>query len=238
MSLRLFKLLLGKRKKNTWNEQYLEGKWDTLRSNWEDARFDVMRKFMGSYSVKGKILEIGCGEGLLQAQLDPVIYSSYLGIDISEVAVQRALYLENSCTRYRAADMEEFNPAEKFDMIIFNESLYYAKCPCSTMLKYMGFLEENGVFITSIYETTRNKRLIKKINKFFKPVESAVTANDRGRWHCQVYRKCTRVKMEKNSTISMNLFRYLSNLRDMVKIYTGWSLVEYSDCELVLQSIF
>ena len=177
------------KKRPTWDEQYLNGKWDGLASECEEARFDPLRKFVEAHAANSRILEIGCGEGILQSRPDPSIYAHYLGIDISSVAIERARQLQQSRTRYLVGDMDTFQPDEQFDIIIFNESLYYARNPCQTMKRYMQHLHANGIFITSIYETTSNKRLIKKLTNHFTPFDSSITVNEKKRWHCHLYRK-------------------------------------------------
>ena len=70
--------------------QYARGSWDYLRSLDELARFSVLAGYCHYLKPNGRILEIGCGEGILQERLDPARYARYVGVDISEEAVRRA----------------------------------------------------------------------------------------------------------------------------------------------------
>ena len=175
------------RKKKKWNTQYAQGFWDGLKSKLEEERFHAVRDFIYKYSDNGKILEIGCGEGILQAKLNDGSFSKFVGIDLSEVAIKKAADLQSGIVQYLCADMEQFVPSEKYDIIIFNESIYYSSHPERLLKKYMKDLNENGVFIVSIYEGTRNLRVLNKLRRNFKSLESKKTINERGCWHCDVY---------------------------------------------------
>lgn len=175
------------RKKKKWDSQYAEGKWDGLRSELEEERFKVVRDFICKYSDRGHILEIGCGEGLLQERLHADAYSKFVGVDLSEVAIKKTTHLQNDAVQYLCADMEQFVPSEKYDIIVFNESLYYSLRPVRLLKKYLASLKKKGVIIVSIYHGRRNLKVLQQIRRHFKPLESTKTVNERGSWYCDVY---------------------------------------------------
>lgn len=182
------KILIGKTR-FLWDRQYAEGSWECLKYPLEQMRFDAVRNFINKYSNKGKILEVGCGEGLLQAGMDKNVYQKFLGIDISGVAIQKAAHLVDASTKYRTANMERFNPGEKFDIIIFNEVLYYARNPNQLMARYMKFLNPGGFMIISIFQSNRNTDVMNGIETEFKSIDEAISNNEGKCWYCRVYRK-------------------------------------------------
>lgn len=187
MLLQFFKQLISRNKKQQWDKQYARGTWDTLKSPLEEERFGAVRQLIAKYSRKGSILEVGCGEGILQSTLDPHLYTGYLGIDISEVAIQKAAYLENAHVHYRYADMEKFIPEQLYDIIVFSETLYYAANPLQLMQLYMEYLQPGGVLIVSVFENPRNKKAMDLINGSFPFTEEIITSNARGKWYCRVH---------------------------------------------------
>ena len=173
---------------STWDKQYAQGAWEVLKSPLEEKRFESVRSFIYKYATGGSILEVGCGEGLLQAGMDKQRYATFTGIDISTVAIARTADLQDTQNTYLVADMETWQPAgEGFDIIIFNESLYYASAPIQLMSRYFLFLKPGGAIILSVYETPPNKQLLDTIEKRYHAAEEQITENERGRWYCRIY---------------------------------------------------
>src|SRR5262245_28735108 len=135
-------------RKKTWNNEYLDGKWDVLRSAIELERFEAVLNIIRKYSTKpSSILDIGCGEGLLKEKLSPHELSSYYGIDISSVAIKRARNHYSFKSVYKTQSMEDFKADVLFDFIIFNESLYYSVNPVFQFIRYVKYLNKNGLII-------------------------------------------------------------------------------------------
>src|SRR6266850_2395498 len=72
-------------KQESWDKQYEEG---VLSPRVRSPHTIVT---VAALCKGGTLLEFGCGEGELSQMLPPGTFSAYLGIDISEVAVQRAI---------------------------------------------------------------------------------------------------------------------------------------------------
>lgn len=185
--LQFFKRLFTRSKEQQWNKEYARGTWDSLKSPLEEERFQALRLLITKYSRNSSILEVGCGEGILQSTLPPHLYSDYLGIDISQVAIQKAAYLQNPVVHYCYADMEKFVPPQSFDIIIFSETLYYATNPLGLMQQYMEYLRPEGIMIVSVFENPRNKKAMSLINSSFPYTEEIITSNEKGKWYCRVH---------------------------------------------------
>ncbi len=131
--------------------QYASSEWDYLRSIGEAPRFGVVSAYCRLLAPKGAILEIGCGEGILLDHLDRDRFSSYSGVDISSVAIERARALESPTTRFFCADAEQFSPDRSFDLIVFNEVLEYFDDPAGLVGRYAPFVADGGRFVVSMF---------------------------------------------------------------------------------------
>ena len=128
---------------------------------------------------------IGCGEALLQRRLAPGDYQRLVGVDISDVAINRARVFADDRVRYLVADMQALELDEKFDAVIFTESINYVPRRDQLLRKYARFLNEVGVFIVSIYRNKRSAEVWAEIHSVAAPIESATTTNEAGAWDCE-----------------------------------------------------
>lgn len=182
----LKKKIIGERR-FLWDTDYTQGTWEYLKDNLEVERYQTVLQAVERYLGEGSILEVGCGEGILQSRMQPGSYNKYMGIDISKVAIRKAAHLCNNTTSYIYSDMEKFKTTEKFDVIMFNESIYYAKNPINLLKRYAHFLKPDGHIIISIYETEENRQLMDTIEAAYQIKEQQVSVNERGAWYCQIY---------------------------------------------------
>jgi len=132
-----------------WDVEYTCGEWDYLRSVGELARYSVIAGYCRHHKRQGSICDVGCGEGILERALRPT-YRRYLGIDVSEAAIRRARDSERPASAsFECADALVFDTAEHFDVIVFNESLYYFPQPNAVLHRYEKYLNSEGVFVVS-----------------------------------------------------------------------------------------
>jgi hypothetical protein len=47
----------------SWNNE--SGDWQGLRNEGEASRYSEIVKLIGRYAPKGKVLDVGCGEGVI-----------------------------------------------------------------------------------------------------------------------------------------------------------------------------
>lgn len=165
---------------------YATGRWEKLKIPAEQVRFDATARLLTRHGPPGQVLEIGCGEALLQQRLQPADYQDWLGIDLSEVAIRRAQAFATAHVRYCVADMELFDPGGRFDVIVFTESIYYSKDSRRLLERYVRFLKPSGLFIISIFRTKRSARIWAGLHAVAVPVDSISTSNELGTWDCEV----------------------------------------------------
>jgi len=183
----LRKLLIGP-ERYKWDKEYAAGRWDYLHGPAQADRYQALVDFVDLYLHGTRtLLEIGCGEGILQERIPPGAYTLFLGIDISHVAIRRASRHKDPITDYHAADMETYEPPGKFAMIIFNEVLYYSPDHLSLVSRFLPYLETNGHLLVSLNETPKSLDIIRDLEKIVSLVDQKRTVHERGAWHCKVY---------------------------------------------------
>ena len=169
-----------------WNHQYASGRWEKLKIPAEQARFDATARLLTRPGSPGDVLEIGCGEALLQQRLTSADYRTWCGVDISAVAIARAQNFAGERVRYLAADMETFDPGASFDVIVFTESIYYSADPRRLLERYVNFLKPGGRFIVSIFRTKRSARIWAGLHTVAAPSDSLSSTSELGTWDCEV----------------------------------------------------
>jgi SAM-dependent methyltransferase len=171
-----------------WDREFARGQWDFIDNTLGDHVYTHLEKYVGS----GSILDLGCGPGNTATELASP-YRSYVGVDISEVALQKARRKTEETgrtgrNRFACSDFLTYDPGQKFDVILFRESMYHVPIGKVKLIldRYSQFLTENGVFIVRIFlagphgeKRYRPKSVIRAIEANFDVVEKA-EYDDRG----------------------------------------------------------
>jgi SAM-dependent methyltransferase len=169
-------------KKVFWDKEFARGKWSFA----DDTSGDLVYPHLEKYVGRGSVLDLGCGQGGTAVELVSP-YQRYVGVDISEMALQRAREKVAGADRtsrasFACADFLRFDPDQKFDVILFRESMYHVPIGrVKTILdRYSQFLTEQGVFIVRLFlsgpqgeKRYRPKAVIRIIEKDFDVIEKA-----------------------------------------------------------------
>lgn len=166
--------------KDEWDRQYSAGRWDSLRQVGELAHNSIIAGYFRYYGNKQFILDVGCGEGALQGILGADAYARYVGVDISKEAISRARSKQTPNTVFVCEDVANFAPGERFQVIVFNECLYYFDDPAGTMARYENFLCDNGVFVVSMYVEKQTRRIWKMLDAPYRVEDEAKVTNGAG----------------------------------------------------------
>ena len=136
-----------------WDDEYAGGHWDKLSSLTEAGRFGVAAGYIAYLKPQARILDLGCGTGLLLRYLPPSCLESYHGVDLSQQAINQALlYRYPEHIRFERQAIEEFISPGPYDVIIFNEVLYYLDQPMEVIRKYSAILADDGLIIVSMVD--------------------------------------------------------------------------------------
>jgi 2-polyprenyl-3-methyl-5-hydroxy-6-metoxy-1,4-benzoquinol methylase len=149
----------------TWDKEWRSGAWDYLEtSTIERSRSAVLGGvFVNMYAPSNaSVLEIGCGEGAITDFFKGT--QSYVGVDISKEAIHFAKKKRGPPLKFVHAAAHQFEPANKFDVVVFSEVLYYVEYQ-KILAQYKTYLNPNGLVIISIFHQTE-KLLYEEIFKF------------------------------------------------------------------------
>lgn len=165
-----------------WDKEFSGTKWDFLDNTASDCVYPHLEK----YAQNGAILDLGCGPGNTANELASDVYRKYIGVDISEAALTKAVKRTKENGReaknsFVKSDFLHYTPTQTFDIILFRESMYhvpYGQVPV-LLDKYSMHLKSTGVFIVRLYAgdeagrvKSRMKKKIDLIKREFDIVES------------------------------------------------------------------
>jgi SAM-dependent methyltransferase len=163
------------KKKISWNIKYFQGKWNFMEK--EDLRYKNIYTLIYESSSNPKLLDLGCGFGTLLKHFKNEEYSSYVGIDLSSNVISKAKKRNYPKSKFLTYNIQKFIPNDKFDVIIFNEVIYYLDDPLSELKRYSEFLTENGYFIISIYGVRED--LISLFKENYKLEKQIIISDDK-----------------------------------------------------------
>lgn len=148
--MNFFKKLKWLKKQIRWNYKYKKGKWDYMGK--ENLRYQaIVNQIRETKLNQPKILDLGCGYGALNDYLSADDYSRFLGVDFSSNAIQRANNANYPNATFQVEDIHQFFPNETFDIIIFNEVLYYLEDQMEIVNRFSTYFNAKGFFIFSFY---------------------------------------------------------------------------------------
>lgn len=170
-------------KKLLWDAEFTGSKWNFI----DQTAGDCVYSHLETYAQNGSILDLGCGPGNTANELASDLYQNYVGVDISEAALAKALNRTRENGRaqknsFVRSDFLSYTPTQPFDIILFRESMYHVPFRQVKPLlnKYSKYLKKTGVFIVRLYAgdyrsgklKRRVTRKIDLINREFDVVES------------------------------------------------------------------
>lgn len=141
-------------KKALWDKEFSSTKWNFIDDTLGDCVYPLLEK----YARKGNVLDLGCGPGNTANEMEISSYQNYIGVDISEAALAKAVKRTEQCGRsaknsFVCSDFLGYSPTIKFDVILFRESLYHVPFGQVQVIldHYTQFLKSDGLFIVRLY---------------------------------------------------------------------------------------
>ena len=174
-----------RRRRRRWNRQYAAGDWTWLARPGELARYSILAGYALELKPGGRLLDVGCGEGLLRERLHPRAFTQYVGIDFEE-PIRRAGHRIDAQTRFVDADMNFYVADIAFDTIVFNESLYLFRNVAEGLERYETFLAPNGIFLISMHGGAKTQEVWTLLSERYAVIdEVAITNRDGASWTCK-----------------------------------------------------
>ncbi|MDI3253475.1 MAG: class I SAM-dependent methyltransferase [Bacillota bacterium] len=173
-------------KQKIWNAEYQSGKWTAIDPQETEAvPRDLIYPVLEKWGAKGDILDLGCGTGSTAVQIADV-YRSYLGIDISPVAIERAeknldpIVAKRDKTEFAVAPIESFTTQRRFHIVLYRECLYYFSLgQIKTILnRHALFLRPDGVFVVRLYDRNRYEKIVDHIFETYEVKETVAPADN------------------------------------------------------------
>ena len=159
-----------------WDRMFAEGEWDYLDSPGEAARYALIAGYIHRRQNAGRVLDVGCGTGLLCRYLDQSRVR-YSGIDLSPTAIAHARE-RFSQGHFQVSDMasSEPPPRQLFDALVFNEVLPHVEDPLGSLSRFFNFLRADGIVVISTFQ---NRNLRSNAAMFSALLDGALK---QGRW--------------------------------------------------------
>lgn len=176
--------------KSIWNNQFRKGFWDYLYTIEEEGHYAHITSLVKKNLPKGRILDIGCGQGVLYNYLEKEILNlDYMGIDIADEAIKIA---SNSYpnSNFKQLDYEHETLVNRFDLIIFNETLYYFNQPLKTIKKCIDQnLNANGLIIISMCDFIGHDVIWNRLQKKYHFLSLGEIKNDQQqKWKVGIFK--------------------------------------------------
>jgi SAM-dependent methyltransferase len=161
-------------KRDLWNAEFSEGRWESI----DHVSADCVYPYVEKYCCNGCILDLGCGSGNTGNELDLSKYKSYMGVDLSDVAIRQSIARSESNgrskrNRYVVSDIATYTPIQKYDVILFRESIYYMSRHRirAALNRYSHYLTDNGVFIVRLWDRGKHRKIVDLIEHNYAVVD-------------------------------------------------------------------
>jgi SAM-dependent methyltransferase len=165
---------------DVFDRDYAAGRWDLLFTDAETPRNRTLADLIAKMVPHPTVLDIGCGSGRLAQMLTPLRPTRYVGLDLSSVALQRAQALRLEGCEFVRGDFETWLPIERFDVVVFNESIGYARDPAATVQRFFNCLNCPDRLVVSYYRSGNHAAIWRRIAGVADTIQAVMVRNERG----------------------------------------------------------
>lgn len=165
---------------STWDSQYRTGHWDHFTTTDEMPRYAIIASHIRNHPAPPSVLDVGCGYGQLMKQVEPSSISRYLGIDLSSEAIERAKLHSHPNVSFATGNFEDWQADARFDLIVFNDTLYYARHPVAVLDRYADMLEDRGALIVAMYRHRNTMVIWRNIARRYAFIDCVEVRNGKG----------------------------------------------------------
>jgi trans-aconitate methyltransferase len=182
-----------------WDRIYREGYQLDIRE--QDARYGALLALMERYDSPRSILDVGCGEGILEQKFRRLSKSPMLGIDYSEEAINLATAKRIPACEFICANYRQCKLQQEFGIIVLNESLYYVDNVVETLDELSQHLSSDGVFIVSMFDAFSTRHIWRALRTHYAVLRSIVVRDEINgkKWLIRVLQPKSRNKSREQS---------------------------------------
>ncbi|HEY1281875.1 MAG TPA: class I SAM-dependent methyltransferase [Acidimicrobiales bacterium] len=139
----------------------------------EQPRYSVLVGYLEAVGRAARILDLGCGSGLLRAKIAHIPFLSYTGIDGSAVAIQQARRRLGGDNRtcFRVGDVRSDHAAPA-DVVVCSEVLYYIEDPGRFLAQVEDQLARGGHLLTSMSRHPGDAVLWHLVDEAFRRIDA------------------------------------------------------------------
>lgn len=172
-----------RRSAEEWTDAYGAGHLAYYGALDELARYSVIVGYLSWFGRTApggapSVLDVGCGDGLLRERLDPGQFSQYVGVDLSEAAIAKAVSRRYERSRFLVGDVMALE-LDRCDVIVLNEVVYYVADVPAFFTRLRGLLAPGGVVIVSMWRHPGDQILWRTIDAAV-PIVDRVEVRNRG----------------------------------------------------------
>jgi trans-aconitate methyltransferase len=162
--------------------EYREGRWDHFDSPAEAPRYEGLAGLIsGLFPSEPAVLDLGCGSGQLAARLQDRPLACYVGADLSVEGLARARRRNLPGAEFVEANFETWRPESAFDVIVFNESVGYARDPAKLVKEFARHLRLGGMILISQFRFGNHRALWRRVLRRGEVVRHLEVTGDHGR---------------------------------------------------------
>lgn len=158
-----------------WDEEYRAGRWSYLHDATESRRYAALARLLQRLSRGDRILDAGCGEGLL---LRHVLGHGgrawrYTGLDHSGEALAHLREAHPDSRTICSPLTRLCEPApQEFDALVLSEVLYYLDDAAAPVAGGASWLAPKGILIVSMYRPHRAHPWAERVAASWRAIES------------------------------------------------------------------
>lgn len=160
-----------------WDTDYASGKLDAYANLSDIGRYGILIGLLKAFPRKPRVLDVGCGVGLLPARLGADALSEYVGIDPSIVAVEEGRSRDFPKTSFVVGELPTPDMG-KFDVIVLNEMIYYVDDIPRLLESVRYHLVQDGWLLTSVLRHPGAIALDRQLGAEFREVEALMVSRE------------------------------------------------------------
>jgi SAM-dependent methyltransferase len=157
-----------KQERSVWENNYTNGQWECLRGKQEFAHYTVVAGYIQREKRPVSLLDIGCGEGVILHYLNLDLIKQYTGLDVAQAALDK-ISPRRKQDDYICSSLENYRPDRGWDVILFNEVLYYTFDPVKHLKQFETALNAGGFYVISMFRKNNpfatNNRCIRRVRR-------------------------------------------------------------------------